>query len=150
MGHLSNTRGLSAEEKQDAKISILQKLKRIAPGYSATIKNMVDEDGNPVSDPEGIASLLRNYWGTIFAGGQVDLTKLQEWFNNIYGVRAQGGYDTGMHNVSPNAWFVRLKHVKLAVKNAKNTMAGPDGIPSMAYKYIFPHRPGFSTKPWCS
>ena len=56
-----------ADKKAQAKESVFKKLKRIAPGTSAGLSAMSDEEGTVSTKPEDIARCLKQHWARYLA-----------------------------------------------------------------------------------
>ena len=123
--------------KTQLKEHILRKLKRITPGEASQITHMMDAQGNCLGDPRDMAKILAEHWKGVFSKTTCDDAKLREWMDKLFPRNEDGhSWDTGLAPPLPSAWQVTKKHVKKAIQCAKNSMPGPDGIPSSAYRAI--------------
>jgi len=133
---ISSEDQLDPEDKHRAKESVLRKLKRLSPGATSGIGAMVNEHGSIVTKPEDIAEVLKKHWKGVFSEKTVRETSLQIWMEELFIKDASGCFITGMPDKSDRIWRITRKSVKESVRNAKNSMPGPDGIPSAAFKML--------------
>ena len=125
------------EERTRAKENILRKLKRLMPGESTGIGAMQDSTGTVRTTPEDIARILKQHWQGVFTEKQIDDHALQLWMEELFIYDENAGcFITGLPNQGDTQWVIRRKDVKAAVKAARDTMPGPDGIPAQAYKLL--------------
>ena len=136
LSDLSNNPPEDSDERTRVKENIFRKIKKLAPGGASTIDAMQDASGKVVTSPEEIAEVLRSHWGKVFSEKQVDTTALQIWMEELFIKDENGLYLTGLPSGSSLQWVVKRKHVGTAIKCAKNSMPGPDGIPVAAYRYL--------------
>ena len=103
------------------------KLGRLAPGATVGIGAVLNADGELITDTDGMARVLRDHWGEVFRAKPTEPQVLMEWL--------EGG--------NRRLWFPQIpefevqierEHVLQAIKSAKNTAPGPDGVPYAAYK----------------
>jgi len=123
-------------DKAKAKESILRKLKRLAPGSTPGLNAMKCEDGSISTSPEDIVRTLRDHWKGVFSRKEVKHLSVQIWMEELFVRDANGCFITGLPGKQDNCWRVTRKAVKTAIHCAKNSMPGPDGIPSGAYKQL--------------
>ena len=124
------------EDKKRIKEGIIRKICRLCPGDPTGINAMRGEEGNITTSPEEIAEILRKHWGGVFKKKQVNTAALQIWMEELFNRDESGLFLTGLPGHDSSSWKIKETIVRLAIKLAKNTMPGPDGIPSAAYKQI--------------
>jgi len=124
------------EEKQRFKEHILKKIKRLSPGENSSINAMMNKHNQVVTSPDEIAALLREHWQGVFQEKQVDACALQIWMEELFVKDEQGLYLTGLPEKTSGRWNVRRKMVSQAIRSAKASMPGPDGIPAKAYQML--------------
>jgi len=135
--HSINTaEGLEQEDRHNAKESILRKLKRLAPGETSGIGAMADGQGSIVTKPEEIAQVLRSHWKGVFSEKSVRDASVQIWMEELFLKDDSGCFITGLPDRGDRIWRISRKSVKLAIQTAKNSMPGPDGIPSAAFRAL--------------
>ena len=93
-------------------------------------------EGNITTSPSEIAEILKNHWGGVFKKKQVDTAALQIWMEDLFNRDEKGLFLTGLPAHGCGSWRIKEKAVSLAIKLARNTMPGPDGIPAAAYKQV--------------
>ena len=133
---VNNTTFDSPEDKQKVKDNIMLKLKRLSPGESTTLNAMCDDSGKIHTSPEEIAAILKQHWKGVFKKKHVSNAALQIWMEDLFVKNAQGCFITGLPEKSDGRWNIGRGDVKNAVKTARDSMPGPDGIPSKAYKIL--------------
>ena len=129
----------SFEEPADrdrAKTSVLQKLKRLSPGETTGIGAMQTSEGQIVTGPNEIASVLRDHWRGVFSEKRVRDLSLQIWMEELFIKTESGCFITGLPSQGDRVWKISKRALRNAVKQAKDTMPGPDGIPSAAYRQL--------------
>ena len=129
----------SFEEPADrdrAKTSVLQKLRRLSPGETTGIGAMQTREGQIVTGPEEIAGVLRDHWRGVFSEKKVRDLSLQIWMEELFIKTEEGCFITGLPSHGDRVWKISRGTVKEAVNHAKNSMPGPDGIPSAAYRRL--------------
>ena len=126
------------EEKNKAKENILKKLSRLSPGENNGINAMVHRDGHVTTSPQEIAEILRDHWKGVFKEKHVELAALQIWMEDLFLKNEEGVFITGLPEVGSSRWVIRRKAIAKAVKTARNSAPGPDGIPATAYKALGP------------
>jgi len=134
--HLVNTPPEDPEEKQRAKDNILKQIKRLSPGESSSINAMINKDSQVVTSPEDIAAVLRDHWGGVFKEKQIEINALQIWMEELFVSDERGLHVTGLPDKASSNWVIRRKTVAAAVRSAKASMPGPDGIPASAYQML--------------
>ena len=133
---LNNNQGIDEEDKSREKENMLKKLKRLSPGESSTINAMVNDMGRICTTPEDIAEILKKHWQSVFNHKHVNTTALQIWMEELYGRNENGCFITGLPAGSSAMWVVSRSCIKSAIKSAKLSMPGPDGISARAYKAL--------------
>ena len=109
-------------QKQD---SVMQALRRLAPGNSAGIHAVFDEaSGKVITDEEGIAQLLTRHWGDTFTRKPTCSELRNMWCNESF-KRIKG---------SCCGFRPTVSDVKLVFKGSFASSLGPDGIPFEIYK----------------
>ena len=103
------------------KQSIHKKLQQVCPGAAATIAAVADHDGNVYSDDASIASVLASYWAEIFAARPVEQGDFEAWAARVLTLLPDASYE------------VTEAQIDNALKFAKDSAPGPDGIPYSAY-----------------
>jgi len=136
INQLSSNPPEDPDEKQRSKENILKKIKRLSPGENSTINAMVNSNNQVVTTPADIAAVLRDHWGNVFKEKQVDTSALQIWMEDLFVRDDQGLYITGLPSRDNRRWVIRKKAVANAIKSAKASMPGPDGIPALAYQLL--------------
>jgi len=126
----------TAETVGRAKESILLKLRRISPGESTSLDAVQDETGKIHTTPEEIAQTLRQHWQGVFKHKDVNNLALQIWMEELFCKDEHGCYITGLPESHEQVWVISRKAVASAVRQARNSMPGPDGIPAIAYKVL--------------
>jgi len=109
---------------------LLVRLKKLLPGASASLNTIQTPDGLS-TDPEDIASGLRQHWSKVFKGRDVDLGVYRSWL-------AQDGFSFGSIGVHQHdsRWVLKHSHVREAILEAKESAPGPDGIPYKVWKRL--------------
>ena len=115
---------------------ILRKLKRLSPGEASSIQNIQDDQGEVHSDPRAMAKALCDHWKTVFGHVSCNVDLLHKWLTDLFPSGAQGGWETCLSKLDPSAWRVKREHVAKAVKFAKHSMPGPDGMPACVFKAL--------------
>ena len=123
-------------DKDVAKNTVLKKLKKLSPGSSGTINAMRGAGGQITTSPEDIAKLLRVHWGEVFSRKDVDTAALDIWMRELFLQDENGLHITGLPTQESGRWIIKKGAVARAIRSARNTMPGPDGIPSLAYKAL--------------
>ena len=133
---LASGNALDDDSYPQAKEHILKKLRRLCPCETSSI-NCV-KDGNDIfhSTPEDMAKALCDHWRLVFSASSCDSEELSSWMNTLFDAREDGGWDTGLAPKSSRGWNIKKRHLRRAIAMAKNTMPGPDGIPSLTYKVL--------------
>jgi len=127
---------IEPEDKVRVKESILRKLKRLTPGEASGLGAMVNKHGGFETKPEEIAQILREHWQGVFSEKVVRETSVQIWMEELFIKDENGCYITGLPDKSEGIWKITRKSVRKAIQIAKDSMPGPDGIPSAAYKKL--------------
>ena len=122
--------------KVKAKESVLLKLKRLLPGEPCGINAMKTSNNATVTSPSEIAQTLKQHWQKVFKKKEVDISIIQTWMEELFIQREDGCFETGLPDASSNIWRITREHVEHAVRSARNSMPGPDGIPALAYKIL--------------
>ena len=122
-----------SNERIQQKEHILKKLRRLSPGETNQLKCLVDDEGNLHTDAKNMAKALCKHWREVFCKVPCDDSKFREWMDILFEKSGDARWNTGLPT-DPNAWKIRRSHIVKAVKQATNSMPGPDGIPAMAYK----------------
>ena len=130
---------------------IIRRLKKMSGDTSSGIKAMREEGGRVRTDAPGIACILEEHWAKVFQAGTVDKALLQRWLEEEYPKedmmlgarrsrkRSRDGAQPwwrGLPEESDERWATRKRDVARAIKNSKNTMPGPDGIPYRAWRLL--------------
>ena len=136
ISQLRNNHSEQGGDRAQHKEHILRKLKRISPGESAQLRCIIDEHGNFHSDPGGMAKALCAHWKEVFGPTRCDDGLLREWMSQLFPRTSPDAWSTGLLDKQHVSWKVLKKHVRKAIRYAKNTMPGPDGIPACAYKVL--------------
>ena len=97
---------------------------------------MENKECNIITSHNEIADILKEHWGGDFKKKQVDTAALQIWMEDLFIKDEKGLFLTGLPAHGCGSWRIKEKAVRLAIKLARNTMPGPDGIPAAAYKQI--------------
>ena len=139
---LADLRSSRGDEDQDehvkSKDSILRKLKRLSPGEASVIGCVADDLGNFHNAPEAMAKVLCDYWSKVFGPSDSDVRLLKTWMNQLFPENSDGSWISGiLHKDSPR-WQVIKNHIAKAIRQAKESLPGPDGIPALAYKRLGP------------
>ena len=85
-----------------------------------------------------MAQALSDHWKQVFQPSGCNEGLLREWFSKLFPQVSPGVWDTRMLDKMHVSWKVLKKHVRQAIKFAKCSMPGPDGIPAQAYKALGP------------
>ena len=95
--------------------------------------NAIHSPNGVSTDPREIADALREHWGKVFHGREVDLSIYRSWL-------AEDGFTFASLGVQQNdpRWTIKQKHVREAIWEAKESAPGPDGIPYGIWKKIEP------------
>ena len=101
------------------------KLGKLAPGSTACIAAVESSDGEVATSTEDIARILANHWGGVFSAKPVDFVNLDGWLAD--------DRPSWFSGIPPFEVCIERKHATQAIKYAKNTSPGPDGIPYAAY-----------------
>lgn len=120
---------VSRRRKQGARL-----LYKLAPGRGGGLGAVVDQHGRVVTDSHGMADVLRRHWATVFAAVGVDEDTLGGWL-------AEDGAARRAHGPPSADWSgfrIRRRDVSLALRQAKNSSPGPDGIPYGAWRALGP------------
>ena len=159
---LQNAReGEQSENYKRRKEHILTKLKRAAPGATASLNAVRTADGTITADTSAIASTLRDHWGHTFQGQPIDEGLLQQWLHSLPHLGSQAEThtsSTGPGDESqrapprvsaeqqqrrrhplperPRDWKIRRKDIRRAVKGSGDSAPGPDGIPYGAWRAL--------------
>jgi len=133
---LSQNPEADPEDRARSKESILKKLKRLAPGETSTINAMCDGSGRVQTSPDEIANVLKQHWEGVFKHKEVNTLALQIWMEELFVQSPQGCFVTGLPDKCSRAWVIKRKSMKHAIKTSRDSMPGPDGIPSKAYKLL--------------
>jgi len=107
-------------------------------GWEGPTRSPGSGPGNPRYIIEGIfeAKALCSHWRSVFSRVPCDDPKLREWFDILFNKREDGSWNTGLATDDPQMWKILKKHISRAVRQAKNSMPGPDGIPASAYSAL--------------
>ena len=117
-----------------AKESTLKKICKLCLGNPSGINAMKNKEGNVTISLKEIAEILKEHWGGVFRKKQVDTAALQIWMEDLFMKDEKGLFLTGLPAHGCGSWRIKEKAVRLAIKLARNTMPGPDGIPAAAHK----------------
>ena len=131
-----NSGAVQAEDKPRIKDSILRKLKRMAPGSCTGIGAMQTESGAVVTSPEEIVQVLRSHWSGVFKRKEVRTLGLQIWMEELFIKDDNGLFITNLPTSGAACWKITREHVARAIRCAKNSAPGPDGIPSEAWRAL--------------
>ena len=71
------------EEKTQRKECIVKKLKRLLPGATTTLAAIQTSNGDIIDTPEGMASALRDHWGTVFQHKEINRDALSSWLRSL-------------------------------------------------------------------
>ena len=85
-----------------------------------------DKNKQVTTDPAEMASILNEHWGSKFSRCAVARHKMRSWLVDM------PSFPTG----SDQRWLLDKKHVAQAIKIAKESSPGPDGIPYKAWKKL--------------
>ena len=123
---------LSDYDYSNHKEHLLTRLKKLIPGGSMSL-NAIHSPNGVSTDPREIADALREHWGKVFHGREVDLSIYGSWL-------AEDGFTFAALGVQQNdpRWTIKQKHVREAILEAKESAPGPDGIPYCIRKKIEP------------
>ena len=127
-------RNMREGELARAKDSIIKKLKRLSPGEMSSIACIIDDLGQFHSSPQDMAHVQKLHWEKVFGPGECSSATLRSWLDTLFSKNEDGTWQTSMLNRLHQDWAVTRKHVRKAIRFAKNSMPGPDGVPALAYK----------------
>ena len=110
---------------------LMVKLQRLRPGATTSLRAVRDATGAIHQEPEGMATALGQHWGQVFAGAEINHSRILRWMEEAYpaGVGLQG-----LPPPDSARWRVRRRDVRRAVRLAGNSAPGPDGIPYSAWR----------------
>ena len=111
---------------QAQKENILVRLQRLLPGTTGGLSVMRDKFGDLTSDPAEMAGILNEHWGSVFSRKDVARHKIASWLVDGPSLPA----------ASDARWKITREHVTTAVKVARESAPGPDGIPYRAWKAL--------------
>ena len=72
----------------------------------------------------------------VFKRKQVRTQGLQIWMEELFIKDDNGIFITGLPAAGGTCWNIKEKQVALAIRCAKNSAPGPDGIPSEAWRAL--------------
>jgi hypothetical protein len=122
------------------KESVLRKLKRLMPAEAAGIGAVQDSAGRVLTAPDDIAQVLKQHWKGVFSEKEVSDLALQIWLDELFISDPYNGcFITGLPDQGDRKWVITRKEISKAIHSARDSMPGPDGIPSIAYKILGDH-----------
>jgi len=134
--HRLSTSTSGDEDKMMAKEHILKKLKRLSPNEMCSINCIKDQEGRFHTTAADMARALCEHWKLVFSESQCDVERLTLWMDALFERGEDGNWKTGMAPPCSMAWKIQRHHLVKAIKHAKSTMPGPDGIPSVAFRSL--------------
>ena len=111
---------MPADVKTNRKQHLDRQFKRLPPGATVTLQDLLDGTGVYTSDPETVAALLTKHWGDVLCSEQIDQLRLREWLNDV---------PDQLPNSAHGCWKLDKTHVENAISYAHESAPGPDGIP---------------------
>ena len=130
-----NSGEVPLEDKPTVKDSILRKLKRLAHYSCSGIGAMQSESGVVVTSPAEIVQVLRSHWSRFKRKG-VRTQGLQMWMEEVFIKDDNGLFITNRPASGATCWRITRTQVALAIRCAKNSAPGPDGIPAEAHRAL--------------
>ena len=129
---------LDATTLSQRRTQVLQQLKRVAPGRSASLPAVVDSDGHLLTDGPGMAAALRKHWSEVFAARRLDHDLRGAWFRTD--ASRQSGLRAAVRPLlgDASAWRLRRSDVRRAVDMSSKSSPGPDGVPYSAWRRLGP------------
>jgi len=124
----------SGDDYVRQKENIWTKLRRLSPGESLHLGCVQDDQGVLQNSPEDMARALVTHWKSVFSAASCDTALLHAWMSELFPHNGDGGWKTGIPKGDDPRWKVLRKHIRRAIRTAKSSMPGPDGVPAMAYK----------------
>ena len=128
----SHAQVLLEAEAQRRRWQIHRQLKLISPGRSTGLAAVQRSDGTVVTDPEEMATALREHWAEVFTARPRDGALLSRWMAEEF---PEG---SGLPPLSDARWRVRRRDVARAIALSPNSAPGPDGIPYAAWRRLGP------------
>ena len=129
---------LDPEVVRRRRVSILQRIRRLAPGRAAAVTALEDVDGSVQVDPAEVARILRRHWGEVFAARRLQVSDIASWLRED--LAAPDGLAAALRPLlsEPELWRVRRVDVVRAIERTSRSAPGPDGIPYAAWRRLGP------------
>lgn len=114
------------EATQHRRAGLMHRLRKLAPGRSATVTAVTGPAGQVLTDPAEMGAAMRLHWGTVFGERQPHRALLRQWIaDELVGEQVP-------------SWTVRRKDLHRAIAEAPSSSPGPDGLPLTVWKQLGP------------
>ena len=113
------------------KASVMTKLRRLRPGETSKLAALTTATGELATTPADIAAELARHWKTTFEHKPVDEALLRRWLEDVLPAGVNPPFAA-----NPARWLLRRKDVAWAIRCARNTAPGPDGIAATCWRML--------------
>ena len=112
-------RGLQARQKKSRLIF------KISPGRSCGIGAVQNKHGEALTNPDGMAKVLKDHWANIFKKKGINGELLEKWIKEGEdSIPVKQAFDCANLNFK-----LRKRNIRQAIKHSNNSCTGPNGIP---------------------
>lgn len=122
-------RNLPEEETSRRRGEIWNRIKRLQPNTSTQLSAILNEDSQIVTDPQAIVEGLRRHWAEVFARKPTNEVLHNNWMRELKRTWQNNPLDP-----DESRWRITKKDVEWAIKHARSTSPGPDGISSHMWR----------------
>ena len=119
-----------ADVTSNARRRVAFRLSRLVPGETVSIGAIELSDGSIATEDDAMAAALTEHWGAVFQDKPVDSEALGRWLDP----EGDGNLPDWLPPFPNFEDALTIDHVRLAIKHAKESAPGPDGIPYSAYR----------------
>jgi hypothetical protein len=119
--------GINEQAHQQARESLISRLKRLRPRPSNSVRYIVDA-GEVISCPAECAKLLKKYWEGVWSPRITNRAKMRRLLQRY--VQANG------RPFARYEWEITLDRVREGILRSKDSAVGPDGVPFIAWRQL--------------
>jgi len=122
---------LPEEEATRRWSEIWTRIRQLRPSSSTALGAIIDAEGHIETQPEKIADSLRVHWKEVFKREGIDVQKHDRWMSVL-----RPTWQTTPIDSTVEHWAITKKDVEWAVRHARSTTPGPDGISSHMWRRL--------------
>ena len=125
----SDDGSVGEDTQRNRRSKIQEKLRMLKPGACNTVGAIKCADGTMAVGSTEIATELRRHWKEVFAAKPCDPQLLDQWLR-------EGLPQGAVWDDQDLQFRIRAEDIRRAIRQAPNTMAGPDGLPYKVWKRL--------------